>query len=91
MATLVAADVQLILNTVLVGNGAYDGTGNVASVPVTVGQALRLILAYCAGNGSNLDTTNGQAIIKSLDGLRNAVVANLVNGVRTVTSYDAGG
>ncbi len=91
MATLIAADVALILNTVLMGEHCYDGTGTVGSPDVTVGQALRLVTAYCAGNGSNLDTVNGQAIIKSLDGLRNAIVANMVTGVRTVTSRDAGG
>ncbi len=88
-----AADVALILNTVIEGPDQYDGLGEAlpiggdpADYNITVAMALRALVAYCANNGVNLDTNNGIATLKSVVGGRNRLVANLVNGNRTITS-----
>lgn len=86
MSTLVAADVALILDTVLEGEHQYDGAGRIGAPDFTVAQCLRIITAYCAANGTGLDSTNGTAAIMSLDGILVRIAATMANGNRAVTS-----
>lgn len=100
--TLTPEDLTAIVNAVLgaivEGPTQYDGLGEagVAGYPptvptgqdVTVAMALRAAVSYTTGQGTNLDTTNGQAILRSYVGGRQRVVAQLVNGNRTITSRD---
>ena len=89
MATLIPADVALILNTVVEGPNQYDGGGEAgATVDITIAMVLRALFAYAVGDASNLDTTNGIVTIKSYKGGRNRIVSNIVNGVRTRSSVD---
>ena len=77
-----------VLGSFVEGANQVDGGGEVGVPDVTLVQALREVLAYASGSATGLDTTNGQSVIKSRGGARNRVVANLVNGNRTVTSRD---
>lgn len=88
-ATLTADDVALILDTVIEGENQYDGNGETGADDVTLAEAIRTIYAACGGaDGTNLNTDDGQAVVKSIGGGRNRIVANLVNGNRSVTSRD---
>lgn len=90
MATLIPADVALILNTVVEGPSQYDGGGETGTGfgDVTVAMVLRALFAYAVGDAANLDTTNGIVTIKSYNRGRNRIVATIVNGVRTRTSVN---
>lgn len=88
-----AADVALILNTVVEGPNQFDGNGEAlppggdpAAYNITVAQALRAVIAFVANQGVNLDTTSGTATLKSYVGGRNRIVAQLVNGNRSISS-----
>lgn len=66
-----------------------DVTGAVLEAPVegdvTLKQALRLVLAYIAGNATGLD---GNPAFKSLDGTKDRIAGTLSGGSRTVTTVD---
>lgn len=91
--TITTDDVALILNTVIEGPNQFDGGGealppggNPADYNITVAQALRAMIAFVANGATNLNTDNGQAILKSYVGGRNRLVAQLANGNRSITS-----
>jgi hypothetical protein len=77
-----------IANMIVEGAGQIDGGGEVGVTNVRLVQAIRELLAQASGSATNLDTANGQSVHKSRGGARNRIVANLVNGNRTVTSRD---
>lgn len=52
---------------------------------VTLKQALRLVLAYIAGNATGLD---GNPAFKSLDGTKDRIAGTISGGSRTVTTVD---
>ena len=56
---------------------------------VTVGGALRLLVAHAAGNASGLDG-GGTYRFKALDGTTDRVVGTVTSGARTVTTRNAG-
>lgn len=66
-----------------------DVTGAVLEAPVegdvTLKQALRLMLAYVAGDATGLD---GSPIFKSLDGTKDRIAGTITGGSRTVTTVD---
>ena len=66
-----------------------DVTGAVLEAPVegdvSLKQALRLMLAYVAGNATGLD---GNPAFKSLDGTKDRIAGTIVGGSRTVTTVD---
>ena len=77
---------------VLVKIGALsqdDVTGAVLEAPVegnvTLKQALRLVLAYIAGDATGLD---GNPAFKSLDGSKDRIAGTISGGSRTVTTVD---
>lgn len=77
-----------ILTAIVEGANQLDGGGEVGVTDVTLVQAVRELLAYASGSATGLDTTNGQCVLKSRGGGKNRIVADLVNGNRTVTSRD---
>lgn len=66
-----------------------DVTGAVLEAPVegdvTLKQALRLVLAYIAGDATGLD---GNPAFKSLDGTKDRIAGTIAGGSRTVTTVD---
>lgn len=66
-----------------------DVTGAVLEAPVegdvTLKQALRLVLAYIAGDATGLD---GNPAFKSLDGTKDRIAGTISGGSRTVTTVD---
>ena len=52
---------------------------------VTLRQALRLVLAYAAGDATGLDSNPA---FKSLDGSKTRVAGNISGGTRTITTLD---
>lgn len=84
----VTAGALELLGAIVEGANQVDGGGEVGVADVTLVQAIREALAYVSGSATGLDATNGQCVIKSRGGARNRIVANLVNGNRTVTSRD---
>lgn len=52
---------------------------------VTLKQALRLVLAYVAGNATGLD---GNPAFKSLDGTKDRIAGTISGGNRTVSTVD---
>ena len=66
-----------------------DVTGAVLEAPVEgdvpLKQALRLLLAYIAGDATGLD---GNPAFKSLDGTKDRIAGTIVGGSRTVTTVD---
>lgn len=66
-----------------------DVTGAVLEAPVegevTLKQALRLVLAYVAGNATGLD---GNPVFRSLDGTKDRIAGTITGGSRTVTTVD---
>lgn len=88
------ATAQQILDTVIEGPNQYDGNGEALPVGgdpddynVTLAQALREILAYASHNATGLVNAI-QTVIKSRAAGRNRIVAQIVNGNRTITSRD---
>ena len=69
-----------------------DVTGAVLDVPVegdlTMREALRLLLAYAAGNATGL--ASGPVTFRSLDGSKVRIGGNVTGGARTVTTRDGG-
>lgn len=87
--TITTDDVALILNAIVEGANQYDGNGEVGAADITLAQMLRIMFANSgATNASNLNTDNGQCVVKSVGGGRNRTVVTLINGNRTVTSRD---
>ena len=96
--TLIAyVDVQTgvieLLDSVIEGPSQYDGGGEalppggvLTDYDLTVAQWMREVTAYVANNATGLDATAGVAVLKSIVGGRNRVVANMINGNRTITS-----
>lgn len=66
-----------------------DVTGAVLEAPVegnvTLKQALRLVLAYIAGDATGL---GGNPAFKSLDGTKDRIAGTISGGSRTVTTVD---
>lgn len=66
-----------------------DVTGAVLEAPVegdvTLKQALRLVLAYVAGNATGLDSN---PVFRSLDGTKDRIAGTITGGSRTVTTVD---
>lgn len=70
-----------------------DGSGDPFATTLESGmtreQALRIMLAVLAGSATGLNSNN-QTVFKSVDGLKERVVASVgVDGSRTITSVDA--
>lgn len=69
-----------------------DVTGAVLDVPVegelTMREALRLLLAYAAGNATGLES--GTVAFRSLDGSKVRIGGGISGGNRTVTTRDGG-
>lgn len=66
-----------------------DVTGAVLESPVegdvTLREAMRLVLAYIAGNATGLD---GSPAFRSLDGQKTRIAGSVSGGTRTVTTVD---
>ena len=66
-----------------------DVTGAVLEAPieggVTLKEAMRLMLAYVAGNATGLD---GNPAFKSLDGTKDRIAGTISGGNRTVSTVD---
>lgn len=72
--------------------GQDDVTGAVLDVAiegdVTMREALRLLLAYAAGNATGLDS--GPVAFRSIDGSKVRIGGTVSGGSRTVTTRDGG-
>ncbi len=66
-----------------------DVTGAVLEAPVegdvTLREAMRLVLAYIAGNATGLD---GSPVFRSLNGQKTRIAGSVSGGTRTVTTVD---